>query len=264
MPRKKKRVIDSVEAGNVNISYYLQESISETVSKLPQDFYLMLAKKPVQLAKWKLEKDFFKGVGQAMDAFFSGEAPPDFAELPKHKQDAIEYEVWFYLSFYSMVSANWKSVERSLEHEVCPSIPITEGSSIPECKFSDLDTPGKVLLKVIEYSAIRQMSFYFGELGKEESNYAKRKLAIDVQKSRRSDASSLLIQRVEEKLKEQHEADPCRRLESLCFLTSYRSGKKGRARETVRSHMKAGYAREDFEKKELHPQVRNRGLAKTA
>ena len=274
MPRRKRRVLDNVATG-ISFAPILRESVAECIDRLPPNFYRLLARSPEQLAKWEYEKGYFMRVGQVLDTYFSGEAPPTFPDLSKHQRDSIEHDVWCFLSFYSMIFANWRPVKAALRNEKCPAIPIlfkydaqvlgVEGDarfSIPECKFSALDNPGKVLLKAMEYSAIRQMDYYFGKLSNraKESNYAKRKWIIDVQKSRKPDASEDLVDEVEFQLDILLSSDPARWLETVCFHACYSNKKEGRSAETIESYMKAGLAREDFEKKKLHPQSKNRGV----
>ncbi len=282
MPRKKKRILDNIKEGScISFSPAFRNSIAECLSQAPKGFYLLLANSQEQTAKWRMEKNIYGCVGQILDAYFSGEAPPDFDGMPKNERDLIELQAWRFLSFYSMVSANWQSVWNAIKDLACPAIPImterhgslVEGNlepksvtarfSIPECNFLELDTPAKVLIKAIEYSAIRQMDFYFGQLSKRvETNYSKRKLIADVEKSRRERASPLLIEAVEKELGSRWKSDPCSHLETICFLACYENANKGRARETTRAYLRAGYERELFERKELHPQTKLRGLPK--
>lgn len=267
MPRKKKRIVDNVESEN-DMPSLLQERISAKLSQLPQDFYFLLSQNPEQAAKWMYEKDFFRSVGKVIDAFFTGDAPPTFEEKTKYEEEAIELEVWRFLSFYSMVSANWKKVQQALKKESAPSIPVIGtdkiSASIPQCDFSTLQTPGEVLLKAMEYSAVHQMGFYFGGWGEAETDYAQRKVIADVNKSRRADASPLLIRRIEESLRKRQTSNPCSKLENICFFASYDTAKKGRPKQTVKNYIKAGYEREAFEKKWLHPQSKGKGQINSA
>ncbi|MGB3788902.1 MAG: hypothetical protein WA949_12895 [Phormidesmis sp.] len=235
MPRRKKTVFDNVPSGAI-FPEPLRRSVLQVVGGQPPASLSLLATTPEQAMKLRSERYFFRCIGAALDAFFSGDRPPDFSEMPKHQKEEIGLYVSRFVSFFVMVSSNWESVEKALSSTQRKEITIGGNGiklKIPAGASQHVRTPGEALMSAISYSSIGRLEVAFG-IAEQPTGYEVRKAISDSRKARRNKAKSHQKEAAISRMVNLVENHPSHAFEAVCYVASLGGGTAPGSRDTRR------------------------------
>ena len=169
----------------------------------------MIAHTPYLRAMWCYSKQFFKRVGDVIDAHSNGGVLPTFGDLPKDEREDIHNRAWLFISFYNMAFFNWESIAPHLEGwgavEIPKAVSAMPGqatqieATLPTTDLADLDTPLDLLLEVMKCRAFAMMHNAFSMERTEGVPYRVRAHIADMEKARRADASPETVTKGEAK-----------------------------------------------------------------
>lgn len=253
MPRRKVTVLDRVELPTA--SGQIQSAIVTCLNELPPETYLLTAETPDQKQLWRGAKRECRLVGTIIDSYFSGDSPPTLSQLEKYQKENIWNTAWRYLSFYSMVWANWETVEKALCGKATPPMPRIVGNGVsfsPTGKaFRSLDTPLAVLLEVIRYRAIAIMANAFVPARDYIPNQIRRKVE-NGRKIRRADADEPLKEKVRADISDWIKERPYDWLEQQCALVVAKSNPRGVQKKALQSYLECCQERQALALKTNH------------
>lgn len=238
MGRKKTTVLDRVVIPYVEGG--VQSAIVEGLNELPPATYLLITETPDQRQLWNGAKKEFQMIGAIIDSHFSGEAPPTLSHLKKYQKEDIWNTAWRYLSFYSMVWANWDVVQKGLHDKGAPPMPPAAGNGCvfsPTGKaFSSLKTPLSVVVEVIRYRAIATMADGFVPYKAYIPNQIRNSIE-NARSAMRVDANQQLVTKVKANLLSHAKERPYDWLEQRCALSVIQSRPSGVQKKALKNYL---------------------------
>lgn len=238
MPRKKVTVLDRVDIPCIEGG--VQSAIVKSLNELPPATYLLVTETPDQRQLWNGAKKEFQMIGAIIDSHFSGEAPPTLSHLEKYQKEDIWNTAWRYLSFYSMVWANWEVVRQDLHNKGAPPMPPAAGNGCvfsPTGKaFSSLETPLLVVVEVIRYRAIATMADAFVPYKAYIPNQIRDSIK-NTEAAKRPDADQQFITKVKADVLDRIKARPYDWLEQRCALSVIKSRPNGVQKKALKNYL---------------------------